>query len=252
MTARLTSDPDPGLYGRSFADVYDDWYGDLNNPDDVVGAFRARLTPRACIVEFGSGTGRLATPLAAAGFTVIGIDASIEMLRMAPVTPHLSSVGADMASVPLATASADAVLIAYNTLFNVVEPQRQQRCLAEACRLLKPDGLLVLECFIATAFDAEPAVSAAMRSVDTDHAVVIVTARERATGRSQLIVGSHIEVRTNRVVCRPWELLYRPPGELDASARDTGLVLRERFADWTEQRFDPLGSRHVSWYQPAR
>lgn len=243
--------PDPGLYGRSFSDVYDDWYRDISDPAEVVQACSARFDHSARIVEFGSGSARLAAPLAAAGFAVIGIDASIAMLRLSPVTPKLAAVTSDMADLGLAAGCADAVLIAYNTLFNVIEPDRQQQCLVEAHRLLRPGGVLAIDCFIATPVDDQPAVTSAIRSADDQTAVAIITSRERAAGRSQRLVGSHIEVRHDELICRPWELFYRPPGELDVSARAAGFTLDERFADWSGTSFDPLGPRHVSWYRSA-
>lgn len=240
---------DPGLYGRSFADVYDDWYGQISDPSAVVRACRKRLGTGSRIVEFGSGSGRLSAPLADIGFDVVGIDASVAMVRRAPITNHHHSVGADMADVGLASGCADLVLIAYNTLFNVETPERQQRCLDEARRLLRPNGRLAIECFIATPVDAGSLVTTTVRNAGDEEAVVIITQRERATQRSQRIVGSHIELRTGDVICRPWELYYRPPGELDIAAQAAGLDLAERFADWSDAAFDPLGPRHVSWYR---
>lgn len=243
--------PDPGLYGRSFADVYDDWYGDISDPAAVVDAWKKRFGPQSLIVEFGSGSGRLAAPLASAGFIVAGIDASIEMVARAPRSAQLMALGADMAQVPLASSCADGVLIAYNTLFNVAERDRQQDCLVEARRLLGDDGRLAIECFIATPLDSQHSTTASIRSADETSAVAIVSWRQRSAQRSQRIVGSHIEVRRDDLICRPWELYYRPPGELDNAAAAADLVLDERFADWGETTFDPLGSRHVSWYRPA-
>lgn len=79
--------PDPRLYARSFADVYQDWYGDLDDPAVMVQAFTARCSPGARMLELGSGTGRLATPLHDAGFVVMALDASPAMLGKHPTDP---------------------------------------------------------------------------------------------------------------------------------------------------------------------
>lgn len=248
MAASLPDSADAGMYGRSFADVYDDWYGDISDPSAVTAACAQRFPATARIVEFGSGSARLAAPLATHGFDVVGVDASRDMLRQSPMQANLESVASDMAQVGLTAACADGVIIAYNTLFNVADEARQQLCLAEAYRLLRPGGLLAIECFIAMPADG-PSAALAIRSSTSDQTIAIVTERQRVAGRSQRIVGSHIELRRDDVICRPWELYYRPPGELDAAAATHGFGLTERFASWDGERFDPLGARHVSWYR---
>ena len=54
---------DPGTYGRSFADVYDSWYGDLTDPTATV-AFIRRFGRSLALLELGVGSGRLAEPAA--------------------------------------------------------------------------------------------------------------------------------------------------------------------------------------------
>ena len=112
-------DHDPGLYGRSFADVYDDWYPGLEGPDVVVRAFLDRCGPDSTVVEFGAGTGRLCAPLTAAGFGVIALDISQPMLNQAP--RDTNRFVSDMACTALRESSADAVLVAYNS-FLIPQP----------------------------------------------------------------------------------------------------------------------------------
>ena len=56
----------PATYGDAFADVYDDWYADLHDPEAVADLLTAS-DPAGRILELGVGTGRLAWPLAARG-----------------------------------------------------------------------------------------------------------------------------------------------------------------------------------------
>ena len=70
-------------YGDVFADIYDDWYHDLDNISDVV-EFVLQLAENSAVLELGVGTGRLAIPIAqigvARGVQVVGIDSSQAML----------------------------------------------------------------------------------------------------------------------------------------------------------------------------
>ena len=70
-------------YGRSFADVYDDWYREVSDVDATVARVAALAARRGGgrVLELGVGTGRLALPLAARGLAVTGVDASPEMLE---------------------------------------------------------------------------------------------------------------------------------------------------------------------------
>jgi len=251
---------DPGLYARSFADVYDDWYANLDDPALLVSAFQQRLPSTATVVEFGSGTGRLAMPLRHTGFEVFAIDVSESMLRAA--WTDVPSVAADIAHVALKENCADAVLIAYNTLFNLEHRTLQERCFAEAARILRPGGLLVVEAFVLPPGDGavtDPSnhdrgigygISVREHPTEGDAMLVIMTGPPGfPTASPDLIVGSHIELLANATICRPWQLAYQNPQALDAAALRVRLRLTERCADWSGSAFDDNSGRHVSWYQ---
>ncbi|MFA5775461.1 MAG: class I SAM-dependent methyltransferase, partial [Ilumatobacteraceae bacterium] len=71
-------------YGDVFADVYDEWYHNLDVIDDCI-EFLLQLAAGGSILELGVGTGRIAIPLAsrgaALGVRVVGIDSSAAMLE---------------------------------------------------------------------------------------------------------------------------------------------------------------------------
>jgi ubiquinone/menaquinone biosynthesis C-methylase UbiE len=50
-------------YGEAFADVYDEWYGELGDLHTTVEAL-AELARDGKVLELGVGTGRIAVPLA--------------------------------------------------------------------------------------------------------------------------------------------------------------------------------------------
>ena len=239
---------DHGLYARSFADVYDAWYGDLDDPAHVVDAVAQHRQPPATVLELGSGTGRLATPLAQAGFHVIALDISQPMLAMADAEAH--AVAADMTTLPARTKSVDVVLVAYNTLFNVSNRDLQRQCISEAARVLTDDGWLAVEAFVAPS-DSPDAFGISQRPHPTDPDSKLTIVSGPHANQSGIIVGAHIETGTQRT-CRPWQLAYQNPADLDTCARHAGLELVDRHGDWTGTTFDDDSSRHVSWYKAAR
>ena len=235
---------DAGLYARSFADVYDMWYSSLDDPAHLVAAVSSRCRPGAMIVELGSGTGRLATPLHRSGFHVIAIDVAPSMLELAPGGPE--RIGADMTELPLHSTSVELVIVAYNTLFNLTSRGSQQRCFAEAARILRPDALFAVEAFISPASHAEYGITIKSHPTDESRRLAIVTGPSATD--SDVIDGSHVELgRTT--TCRPWQLVYQSPAELDVLAAASGFELAHRHADWAGSVFDEDGQRHVSWYK---
>ena len=241
---------DPTLYARSFADVYDRWYGDLDDPSHLVAACASRSQPGSLVVELGSGTGRLALPLSAAGYRVVALDASESMLRQSPAGPL--NVGADMTAIPIAAGAADLVIVAYNTLFNLDSCSAQARCLSEIARCLCPGGLVGIETFIAPEPQLAQSADATFGLSERDHPddpetqLVIITGPDPTN--ADVIIGSHIELG-DVVTCRPWRVAYQSPEDLDGAAHGCGLALTERFANWNGDQFDPYGPRQVSWYR---
>ncbi len=243
------SSHDHGLYARSFADVYDAWYEDLHDVAEIVAAFAQRCEAGASIIELGSGTGRLSTPLTHSGFTVTAIDSAVSML--AQDFSSSRKLAADMTRLPLADDSADAALIAYNTLFNLAGSDLQAVCVGEAARVLRPGGLLAIEAFIAPETDPETpfGVSVVPHHTHSDRRMAILTWHDPAEG--EVITGAHVELGPEGVRTRPWQLVYRSPASIDELAAEAGFALTERHNDWAGTPFDPAGVRHVSWYQRA-
>lgn len=106
-----------------------------------------RLEEGAVVLDLACGTGALARGLAARGEPLceyVGVDLSKEMLREAssqalPFSARWLCAPADDA-LPLASGTVDVVLCANS--FHFFADQR--RCLAEATRVLRPGGLLIL------------------------------------------------------------------------------------------------------------
>jgi SAM-dependent methyltransferase len=119
-------------------DAYATLWGPVIEPParSVVAALG--LEPGSRVLDIGTGAGALVPSIrsAAAGVTVVGLDAAGEMLRAASRSAVLSAVQGDAAALPIRDASADAVLLAY-VLFHLSDPSR---AMTEAVRVLVPDG----------------------------------------------------------------------------------------------------------------
>ena len=152
---------DPGQYD----DLAGEWW-------DRRGAFamlhwlaeaRAGLVPPATrggalLVDLGCGGGLLAPQVAGKGYRHIGVDLTASALAAA--SAHgVTAVRADVAALPLGDGVAD-VVCAGEILEHVADTEA---VVAEACRVLRPGGLLVLDSIAATRLATVVAVEIAER-----------------------------------------------------------------------------------------
>ena len=240
---------DASTYGDRFADVYDDWYGDLTDVEACTERIAA-LAGGGPVLELGVGSGRLALPLAERGVEVHGIDASDAMLaalRAKPGAPAVRLTQGDMAELDLDDPPPFAVVFAaFNTLFNLGTTDAQRRCMARVASLLAPDGLFVVEAFVpAEPGAAGPAGSVTPRTIAVDEVVLSVSHHDEA---EQTVTGQHVHITEQGIRLRPWHLRYARPAELDAMADEVGLALAWRTADWSGTAFGPDASAHVTAY----
>jgi SAM-dependent methyltransferase len=239
-------------YGDRFADVYDDWYGDVTDVAACTTRLAALVAERGdgAVLELGIGSGRLALPLAARGIEVHGIDASramLDRLRAKDVARSLTLTEGDMADLELADPPPfSVVFVAFNTFFNLGSVEGQARCLARVADLLAPEGIFVLEAFVpADAGDTPAGTSVAPRRITADEVVLAVSEHDAV---AQTVTGQHIHVTEAGIRLRPWHLRYADPGQLDAMAEGAGLRLAWRYGGWDGRPFDEGATVHVSGY----
>jgi SAM-dependent methyltransferase len=102
------------------------------------------------ILEIGSGTGRVMIPLVEAGFYVVGVDESPQMLEIARQklaalpAERYQLVQGDMRKAKL-EGSFDMAFIALNTFLHNLTRQSQLDMLAAARRYLRPGGILIVD-----------------------------------------------------------------------------------------------------------
>jgi SAM-dependent methyltransferase len=238
---------DDHTYGDAFADVYDDWYGDVSDVGATVALVR-RLATGGAVLELGVGTGRLAIPMARAGLDVHGVDASAPMVERLLAKPdgHLvHCVVGDMVD-DAPAGPFGAVLVAYNTFFNLPTVERQRDAMEAIASRLDIGGHLILEAFVPD--DPPPQGSTvSLRSMTTDRVVLSVSIDDPGAQRAE---GHLIELTERRGVrLRPWSIRWARPGELDDMASAAGLALVERWGDVAGAAFDDESPRHVSVYR---
>jgi len=138
---------------RQYDDLVDEWW----RPDGAfrglrwLAAARAELVPRATrdgavLVDLGCGGGLIAPYVATKGYRHVGVDLTASALGVAAGHGVLP-VRADAVRLPFADGCAD-VVTAGELLEHVPDPRG---VVAEACRLLRPGGVLVIDTINATA-----------------------------------------------------------------------------------------------------
>lgn len=139
------ADPDPAAYGEAFAACYDRLYPRL---DRALLARLLALARSGPVLELGTGTGRVALPLAQRGLEVWALDASMSMLALlrqrSGARPPLC-VQMDMAAFALPRRFALITLLV-DTL-DLLPPSRQAAVFTCVARHLAPRGVLLVERF---------------------------------------------------------------------------------------------------------
>ena len=145
------------FYGRPslHVAVYDEWHAEVPGGDDI-GFFRSLAeTTGGPVLELGCGTGRVAIPLAEAGFEVVGLDLSTAMLDLAraraarlpaEVRNRLRFVEGDMRTTVVG-AGFGLVFAAFRVFMALLDPEAQLEALRTIRGQLRPDGLLAIDLF---------------------------------------------------------------------------------------------------------
>jgi SAM-dependent methyltransferase len=143
----------PATYD-TFAPFYDLEYG--HKYDDIPFYLDMARQHGACILEIGVGTGRVTIPLAQAGFSIWGIDNSIEMVQIskskiqtlpADIHPRIHLFVDDMQSFNLKK-KFSLVIIPFRTFLHNLSRQDQIATLKCIRSHLQHDGILAFDLFV--------------------------------------------------------------------------------------------------------
>lgn len=239
----------PATYGDGFADVYDDWYSNLNDGDFI--RYLVSLLPDRpiSVLELGVGTGRLLAEFRSLRHhadTLAGIDSSLAMLDKLRARNDLKNVDITVGdfSQQLPNGAFDLIFVGYNTLFNLPDDDALRACLSLVRDKLSPDGFFALDVVIPEPTSTDDVVS--VKSLSHDSVTLSVSRHDH---HSQRITGQFVNITSQSgVVLRPWSVRYWTPEQLDAHATAAGLSLQSRFADGERTAYDNDNARHISTY----
>jgi SAM-dependent methyltransferase len=238
-------------YGDAFADVYDEWYADVTDVDATVDYMLRTVGSTGSVLELGVGTGRLAVPMAAAGLRVVGIDSSQAMLdRLADRDPNgvVEAICGHMVD-DIPDGPFEGCLVAYNTLFNLLDATLQQRCFSAVANRLVSGGAFVVEAIVPDP-DAPAGGDVSVRMISVDRVVLSVSDHQPDDQRT---TGQFVEfTEAGGVRLRPWAIRWATPAELDQMADGAGFAVESRVADMTGTPFDDHSAHHVTTYRLQR
>ncbi|UCC71970.1 MAG: class I SAM-dependent methyltransferase [Gemmatimonadota bacterium] len=239
---------DASTYGERIADVYDEWYSEL----DTTGAidFLAQLSGPGPVLELGIGTGRVALPLAERGIEVHGIDSSESMvakLRAKPGGDRIPVTVGNMADVNV-EGEFSLIAVTFSTIFSLLTQEEQLRCFRNVAARLSDEGLYVVEAFLPdpARFDRGQRVGLGRWELDQ---VVLEVSKHDPT--RQRVDSHHVVLSEEGIKFYPVRIRYAWPGELDLMAQLAGLKLRERWGGWRREPFTASSIWHVSVYERA-
>ncbi len=240
---------DPADYGRHWSQSYDRLYEGRDDTGVIVGAL-SKVTTGRRLLEMGIGTGRLALPLAAAGFDVTGIDTAEEMLTALRSKPGSEAIRLELGDIRSARLgeSFDIVLVAFSTLFLVPDQAGQVATMVTAAAHLSTDGVAIIEAFVP---DHARWIGTQRVSLSrwSDEETELEAARhDRAT---QTIDVRYLSFGSAEIRSRPLHLRYAWPAEIDLMAQLAGLRLRTRWAAWNGTPVASESGNVISIYEHA-
>lgn len=249
--------PDPGF----FDDAYHRLLEPFHTEEDArveTAALRELLglAQDDRVLDLGCGWGRHLALLAAAGHDVVGLDLSLVLLRKARVALEAGSddeggtvagsrppiVASDMRRLPLADTTFDVVLNLATSLGLFLDDRDTLRALAEARRVLRPAGRLLLEGMHRE--DVEPAFAERDRWVLDDGTEVRV--RRRFDHRRGI---SHEVLRWDGPAgagMKRHSLRVRTGREWTALLQRAGLGVRATYGDWGGEPFEAASPRYIA------
>jgi SAM-dependent methyltransferase len=198
----MTTGPPPESAADALARLYD--VDLLEDPGDVDLYLALAARTDGPILELGVGSGRVAVPLAEAGYAVTGLDLDPAMLRRAReraaragrvVERRLTLVEGDARHLPASVGAFHLAFIALNSLLVFGERRDQERAIASIADHLEPGGLAVIDVWLPAAddlarYDGRLCLESVRRDPETGFTVAKMASADHdtATGMVELTV----------------------------------------------------------------
>ena len=238
---------DSAAYGDTWAAIYDEGHAHLDPPAAV--DVLAQLAGTGKALELGTGTGRVAIPLAARGVAVHGIEASQAMLDRMRANPGGAAIPVALGDFTDVAVDGEYALVyvVFSTLYGLLTQSAQVACVRNVAARLAPGGLFVVEGFV-----PDPARFQANQRVQVNRVeptrLDLLFARHDPV--QQRVASQHVVVGPQGMQLFPVEVRYVWPSELDLMAQLAALRLRERWGDWRRGPYTGNGG-HISIYERA-
>ena len=224
---------------------YDEMFGDA---DDLPFWLEQAGQHGGPILELACGTGRVAIPLAEAGFEVSGIDLSPVMLATAAEKAARRGVDVNWVQGDIRDFHLDQtfsqVIFPANTLCHLYTVSDLERCLAAVRRHLRPSGHFIVDVFVPDLY---------ILTRDPDTRAYLAEYRDEAGDRVMVFGSDRYEPDTqiNRVELYrrigeddeellgllPMRMYY--PQELDALLRYNGFPIEHKYGTYDAGPFGP-------------
>jgi hypothetical protein len=172
----------------------------------------------------------------------------IGLLRAKPGGDGIQIIEGDFADVAVDD-TYPLVYLPFNTLFALLDQDRQVDCFVNTARALEPGGRFVLDAFVPdmTRFDRYQ-TRMAVESITSNQAHAYELSIHDPVG--QRVVSHHVRRQEDgSTVVLPVTIRYAWPAEIDLMAKLAGLELEDRFGWYDRRRFSEQSGQHVSVYR---
>lgn len=228
---------------------YDAFHAGLVDTEATVEGLSELAGAGGSVLEYGTGTGRIAIPLAERGHDVVGVDLSdamLERLRAKPGAEAVTTVLADMTTVELGR-TFDLAAIPFNSIFVLPTQEAQVQLFRNAATHLRPGGRFALESMmVGDAPGAGPVHRMRVADTGPDRLVLTAGVLDPVT---QLYTGTWAVFRTDGTTFYPLVGRHVGHAEMDLMAQLAGLTLEHRWADWARNPVTAHSRQHVSVYR---
>lgn len=201
------------------------------------------------VVEFAVGTGRIALPLAAAGVSVSGLDASQPMLDQMAKKPGADQIPVTLGDMTTTCITDDASLVylVFNTIGNLRTQALQVECFRNAAAHLAPGGRFLIQNMVPKLASLPPGETIRANEITPRH----LGFDEFVDRVDQILVSHHYFIDGDDIRTLSGAFRYVWPSELDLMAQLAGMTLEHRWADWSRAPFTGDSPAHVSVWRKA-
>lgn len=258
----MTGAPHAGDEPRDLARLYD--LDLVEDPGDLDLYLAVAGRTNGPILELGVGTGRLAVPLAAAGYRVIGVDRDAAMLERARLAlaaagddarERLELVEADFVGLRLPSAGTfGLVFLALNSLLLVPTRDAQRETLRTIAAHLAPGGVAVVDAWLPDAddlarFDGRLILEYGRRDPASGAAVTKIGSAQHDAATQSVTLTTIYEESLAGAAARRWlrrdVLRLVSADELRGMAEDAGLTIEVIGGGYDLEPLGPGGERAV-------